>query len=86
MSGAGGRARLRPLWVGAAALVALPFVMSAVGLTVNRLIRISYGPFQLGELTPGAVEEVRQKALREQLGLPHPAPRGPAPGPRRRKG
>lgn len=60
--------------------------LDAVGLTVNRLIRVSYGPFQLGELTPGAVEEVRQKALREQLGLPQPAPRMPAPGPRRRKG
>ncbi len=44
--------------------------LQAVGLTVNRLIRVSYGPFQLGELAPGAVEEVRPKALREQLGLP----------------
>jgi 23S rRNA pseudouridine2605 synthase len=43
--------------------------MAAVGLTVNRLIRISYGPFRLGELQPGAVEEVRPKVLREQLGL-----------------
>ena len=59
--------------------------LEAVGLTVNRLIRVSYGPFQLGELTPGGVEEVRQKALREQLGLPQPPPRAPAPGPRRRK-
>ncbi|MDH3263495.1 MAG: RNA pseudouridine synthase, partial [Paracoccaceae bacterium] len=44
--------------------------MEAVGLTVNRLIRISYGPFRLGELKPGAVEEVRRKVLRDQLGLP----------------
>jgi 23S rRNA pseudouridine2605 synthase len=48
--------------------------LEAVGLAVNRLIRISYGPFQLGDLPPGAVEEVRPKVLREQLGLP-PAPR-----------
>jgi 23S rRNA pseudouridine2605 synthase len=42
--------------------------LQAVGLAVNRLIRISYGPFQLGDLAPGAVEEVRPKALREQVG------------------
>ncbi|HKL46740.1 MAG TPA: pseudouridine synthase [Roseovarius sp.] len=43
--------------------------MEAVGLTVNRLIRISYGPFQLGNLKPGAVEEIRPRILREQLGM-----------------
>lgn len=43
--------------------------LDAVGLSVNRLIRVSYGPFQLGELEPGQVEEVRAKAVREQLGL-----------------
>ncbi|WP_186312265.1 pseudouridine synthase [Cereibacter sediminicola] len=43
--------------------------MSAIGLTVNRLIRISYGPFRLNELQPGMVEEVRPKVLRDQLGL-----------------
>ena len=43
--------------------------LEAVGLTVNRLIRISYGPFQLGDLQTGAVEEVRQKILRDQLGV-----------------
>lgn len=42
--------------------------MSAINLTVNRLIRVSYGPFRLGEMQPGQVEEVRQKVLREQLG------------------
>ena len=42
--------------------------MTAVNLTVNRLIRVSYGPFRLGDLTPGQVEEVKQKVLREQLG------------------
>ena len=39
-----------------------------VGLAVNRLIRISYGPFQLGGLPPRQVEEVPRKVLREQLG------------------
>ena len=43
--------------------------MEAVGLSVNRLIRIGYGPFQLGELKPGAVEELRRKVVRDQLGL-----------------
>jgi 23S rRNA pseudouridine2605 synthase len=43
--------------------------MQEIGLTVNRLIRISYGPFQLGELKAGAVEEVRRRILRDQLGL-----------------
>ncbi|MGL5012559.1 MAG: pseudouridine synthase, partial [Paracoccaceae bacterium] len=43
--------------------------MSAINLTVNRLIRVSYGPFRLGELEPGQVEEVRAKVLRDQLGL-----------------
>lgn len=46
--------------------------MEAVGLTVNRLIRISYGPFRLGELKAGAVEEVKGRVLREQLGLEAP--------------
>jgi 23S rRNA pseudouridine2605 synthase len=43
--------------------------LAAVGLVVGRLIRVSYGPFQLGDLEPGAVEEIRPKVLREQLGL-----------------
>lgn len=43
--------------------------LGEIGLTVNRLIRISYGPFQLAELKAGAVEEVRRKVLRDQLGL-----------------
>ncbi|TMM51846.1 pseudouridine synthase [Sulfitobacter sabulilitoris] len=43
--------------------------LAEVGLTVNRLIRISYGPFQLGELKPGEVEELRRKVVRDQLGL-----------------
>ena len=53
--------------------------MEAVGLIVNRLIRTGYGPFQLGELAPGAVEELRPKVLRDQLGieLAEPAASGP---------
>ena len=43
-------------------------VLSHLGLEVNRLIRISYGPFQLGELVEGEVEEVKTRVLREQLG------------------
>ena len=43
-------------------------VLDALGLRVNRLIRTSYGPFQLGTLPPGAVEEIPRKVLREQLG------------------
>ncbi len=54
--------------------------MEALGLAVNRLIRVSYGPFRLGEMAAGAVEEVRAKVLRDQLGLDHdkPAPTGTA--------
>ncbi|MFV0514164.1 MAG: pseudouridine synthase [Jhaorihella sp.] len=40
-----------------------------VGFVVNRLIRVSYGPFQLGSIRPGEVEEVRRRVLRDQLGL-----------------
>ena len=43
-------------------------VMAHLGLEVNRLIRVSYGPFQLGEIAEGAVEEVKTRVLREQLG------------------
>jgi len=43
--------------------------MEAIGLTVNRLIRLSYGPFQLGNLKPGAVDELRPRVVRDQLGL-----------------
>ena len=43
-------------------------VLGALGLQVNRLIRVSYGPFQLGELPPGAVIEIKTRMLREQLG------------------
>ncbi|MCP3386334.1 pseudouridine synthase [Bradyrhizobium sp. CCGUVB4N] len=43
-------------------------VCAHLGLEVNRLIRVSYGPFQLGEVPEGQVEEVRARVLRDQLG------------------
>ncbi|HEY7007076.1 MAG TPA: pseudouridine synthase, partial [Sphingomicrobium sp.] len=43
-------------------------VMAHLGLEVNRLIRISYGPFQLGEIEEGKAEEVKTRVLRDQLG------------------
>jgi len=39
-----------------------------LGLTVNRLIRVSFGPFVLGDLAEGAVEEVKRRILADQLG------------------
>ncbi len=68
-------------------------VLAALGLAVNRLIRISFGPFQLGDLAEGEVESVRGRVLRDQLGTrlakeagadfsepePERAPRGRAP-------
>ncbi|MEQ1902139.1 MAG: pseudouridine synthase, partial [Devosia sp.] len=43
-------------------------VLAALGLQVNRLIRVSFGPFQLNDLPIGAVEVVKARILREQLG------------------
>ena len=43
-------------------------VLGAIGLDVNRLIRVSFGPFQLGELAEGEVEEIKTRVLRDQLG------------------
>jgi 23S rRNA pseudouridine2605 synthase len=43
-------------------------VMEAIGLKVNRLLRHEYGPFKLGELLRGEVQEVSSSALREALG------------------
>lgn len=43
-------------------------VCEAIGLRVNRLLRLSFGPFQLGALKPDDVEEVPAKVLKEQLG------------------
>ena len=43
-------------------------VLEQLGLKVNRLIRVAYGPFELGELDDGAVEEVETADLRKALG------------------
>ena len=43
-------------------------VLEHLGLSVTRLIRVSFGPFQLGDLERGAVREVPRKVLRDQLG------------------
>ncbi|MEM1371352.1 MAG: pseudouridine synthase, partial [Pseudomonadota bacterium] len=43
-------------------------ILAHLGLEVNRLIRISFGPFQLHDLAPGVCEHVRRKTLVEQLG------------------
>lgn len=47
--------------------------LEAVGLDVNRLIRVSYGPFTLDDLKPGAIEEVLPSELRAKLGAVMPA-------------
>ena len=61
--------------------------MESIGLTVNRLIRISYGPFQLGPLPVGEVEEVRRRVLRDQLGVEvEEAPAKPRPTRQRKPG
>lgn len=57
-------------------------VMEYLGLTVNRLIRTSYGPFLLDDLPAGAIEEVLPKMMRDHLGaLAGPVP----PRPHQRK-
>ena len=43
-------------------------ILGALGLDVTRLIRVSYGPFQLGELAEREVRELKGRMLREQLG------------------
>ncbi|MGL5363118.1 MAG: pseudouridine synthase, partial [Bosea sp. (in: a-proteobacteria)] len=43
-------------------------VLEHLGLAVNRLIRVSFGPFQLGDLAEGEVDEVRSRVLKDQLG------------------
>ena len=44
-------------------------VMESLGLKVARLIRVQFGPFHLGQLAEGAVEEIPAKIWREQLGI-----------------
>ena len=44
-------------------------LMEHLGLKVARLIRVSFGPFHLGQLKPGQVDEIPGKVMREQLGL-----------------
>ena len=54
-------------------------IMAHLGLPVTRLIRVAYGPFQLGTLERGGIEEVAQRVLREQLPsdvVPTPPSRG----------
>jgi 23S rRNA pseudouridine2605 synthase len=48
-------------------------VLDHLGLPVTRLIRLSFGPFQLGNLARGEVAEVPRKVLAEQLGKEGPA-------------
>ena len=57
-------------------------VMAYLNLQVTRLIRVAYGPFQLGHLERGAVDEITGKVLREQLSStpPSPSPSGRGPG------
>ena len=43
-------------------------VLEHLGMSVNRLIRVSFGPFELGDLAEGEVAEVRTRVLRDQLG------------------
>jgi 23S rRNA pseudouridine2605 synthase len=55
-------------------------VLEHLGYPVTRLLRLAYGPFQLGHLERGAVEEVPRKVLHEQLGS------GGGPKPKRQRG
>ena len=56
-------------------------VMEHLGLAVSRLIRVAYGPFQLGTLERGGIEEIPARVLREQL----PADAGAPPMPQRHR-
>lgn len=57
-------------------------VLESLGLKVNRLIRLAYGPFALGTLEAGSVEEVGPRVIREQLAqhiAPQNLPKGDRP-------
>jgi 23S rRNA pseudouridine2605 synthase len=56
-------------------------VMAHLGLSVSRLIRVAYGPFQLGTLERGGIDEIPARVLREQL----PADATPSVTPKRRR-
>lgn len=43
-------------------------ILASLDLEVNRLIRISYGPFQLLDLAPGTVEPIKRRVIADQLG------------------
>ncbi len=65
-------------------------VLGALGLRVNRLIRLSFGPFQIGDLQPGEVKQVPNRVLMDQLGA-HAAQfeqqaNSPAPRPVQKQG
>ena len=60
--------------------------MTDIGLSVNRLIRVSYGPFQLGQLKQGEVEELRPRVVRDQLGLEGAKSNRPQPQRKRKPG
>ena len=49
-------------------------IMEYLGHQVSRLIRVSYGPFQLSNLSDGEVEEIRPRIVFDQLGLAPPGP------------
>ena len=55
-------------------------VLEALGLKVNRLIRTSYGPFELGLLKPGQVEEVPPRQVKDMFGSSKARRRGAAGG------
>lgn len=57
--------------------------MGEIGLDVNRLLRVSYGPFRLGDLKPGEVEEIKARVVRDQLGLAKTESQKPKPRPQR---
>lgn len=54
-------------------------LMEHLGFQVARLIRVSYGPFHLGQMAEGTVDEIPPKVWREQLGMEKPKVAKPAP-------
>ena len=54
-------------------------VLEAIGLKVNRLIRTAYGPFELGDLAPGAAEEVPPRLVKALIAGETASPAAPAP-------